>query len=170
MNHTGMSAADLNHALDSTLIVARNELKYVAEVECDYGPLPPVVCNLGDLNQVFLNLLINAAHAIADVVKKTGEKGRIKVRTRQEGTWVELSISDTGTGIPREIREKVFDPFFTTKEVGKGTGQGLAIARSIVVTKHGGTLTFHTEAGRGTTFYVRLPVNGKLAPQEVASC
>jgi len=170
VNHKGMSTADLNHALQSTLIVARNELKYVADVDCDYGKLSPVICNLGDLNQVFLNLLINAAHAIGDVVKQSGQKGRIKVSTRQEGAWVELTISDTGTGIPEEIRDKVFDPFFTTKEVGKGTGQGLAIARSIIVTKHGGTLTFDTRVGSGTTFYVRLPVNGKPAVQEVVTC
>lgn len=170
VNHKGMSAADLNQALQSTLTVARNELKYVANIECEYGEISPVVCNLGDLNQVFLNLLVNAAHAIGDVVKQTGEKGRITVRTRQEGTWVELSISDTGTGIPEEIREKIFDPFFTTKEVGRGTGQGLAIARSIVVTKHGGMLTFDTQVGRGTTFYVRLPVHGKVAAQELVAC
>jgi signal transduction histidine kinase len=171
VNHnTGMSAADLNQALQSTLIVARNELKYVADVDCDYGKLPPVVCNLGDLNQVFLNLLINAAHAIGDVVKQTGQKGRISVRTRLQGSWVELAVSDTGTGIPTEIRDKVFDPFFTTKEVGKGTGQGLAIARSIIVTRHGGTLTFDTELGCGTTFYVRLPVDGKVAAHEAVSC
>jgi PAS domain S-box-containing protein len=163
-SHVDQSAqktpADLNKALESTLIVARNELKYVADVEEEYGSLVPVVCHLGDLNQVFLNLLVNAAHAIADVVKGTSQKGRIGVRSWQDGDWVEVSISDSGTGIPEGIREKVFDPFFTTKEVGKGTGQGLALARAIVVEKHGGTLTFQTEMGKGTTFHVRLPVQG----------
>jgi PAS domain S-box-containing protein len=151
--------ADLNKALESTLVVARNELKYVANVKTEFGELPPVSCHLGDLNQVFLNLLVNAAHAISDVVKDSGEKGWITVRTWQESDTVVIAISDTGTGIPEGIRMKVFDPFFTTKIVGKGTGQGLAIARSIVVDKHGGTLTFETEAGKGTTFYIRLHVN-----------
>jgi signal transduction histidine kinase len=168
VDHRHMAAADLNQAIQSTLIVARNELKYVADVECDYGKLPAVICSIGDLNQVFLNLLVNAAHAISDVVKHTGLKGRIEVRTRHEGTVVEVSISDSGTGIPEEIRDKVFDPFFTTKEVGKGTGQGLAIARSIVVGKHGGTMTFETKLGHGTTFCVRIPVNGIISNQRSA--
>lgn len=158
--------ADLNKALESTLIVARSELKYVAEVETEYGTLPPVICHAGDLNQVFLNLLINAAHAIADVVKDTGDKGLIVIRTKQVEDFVEISISDTGGGIPATVREKIFDPFFTTKEVGKGTGQGLTLARAIVVEKHGGTLTFDTEVGRGTTFYVRLPVSDTREPRE----
>ena len=152
------TAADLNRAVESTLIVARNELKYVAEIETHYGDLPPVICHLGDLNQVLLNLLINAAHAIGDVVRGTGTKGRIEVRTSLAGDWVEIAVSDTGTGIPEVIQDKIFDPFFTTKEVGKGTGQGLALARAVVVEKHAGTLTFETEPGKGTTFYVRLPM------------
>lgn len=163
------SAADLNKAIDSTLIVARNELKYVADLDLDLGPLPPVFCHLGDLNQVVLNLLINAAHAIADVVKDSTRKGLITVRTRQFDDWVEIAISDTGTGIPEPIRDKIFDPFFTTKEVGKGTGQGLALARAIIVEKHGGTLTFDTELGKGTTFYVRLPVAGTPEPREAVT-
>jgi PAS domain S-box-containing protein len=161
--------ADLNKSLESTLVVARAELKYVADVSEDYGELPPVLCCIGDLNQVFLNLLINAAHAIGDVMKKTGNKGRIVVKTRQEDDWAEVSISDTGTGIPEAAREKIFDPFFTTKEVGKGTGQGLTLARAIVVEKHGGTLTFDTEVGKGTTFHVRLPVNGVRDRQEAVA-
>jgi PAS domain S-box-containing protein len=157
------AAADLNKALESTLIVARNELKYVADVEAHYGDLPPVLCHLGDLNQVFLNLLINAAHAIGDVVKGTPKKGRIEVTTHHDGDWIEVAISDTGTGIPEAVRDKIFDPFFTTKEVGKGTGQGLALARAIIVEKHGGMLTFDTEIGKGTTFCIRLPVSGATA-------
>jgi two-component system, NtrC family, sensor kinase len=152
------TAADLNRALESTLVVARNELKYVAEVETEFGEIPPVVCNLGDLNQVFLNLLVNAAHAIRDVVEDTGNKGTIRVRTWQEGDQVVVGISDTGAGIPEEIREKIFEPFFTTKEVGKGTGQGLTLARSVVVERHGGSLTFESEVGKGSTFFVRLPM------------
>jgi PAS domain S-box-containing protein len=163
------SAADLNKAIESTLIVARNELKYVADVDVDLGPLPPVLCHLGDLNQVVLNLLINAAHAIEEVVGDSTRKGRITVRTRQFDDRVEIAISDTGTGIPEAIRDKIFDPFFTTKHVGKGTGQGLALARAIVVEKHGGTLTFETEMGKGTTFHVRLPLSGIPEPREAVA-
>ncbi len=159
--------ADLNKAIESTLIVARNEVKYVADVETQLGALPPIHCHLGDLNQVFLNLFVNAAHAIGDVVKNSGEKGRITVRTWQDGDCVVVSIADTGTGIPERVRAKVFDPFFTTKEVGRGTGQGLALARAIVVDKHGGTLSFETKMGEGTTFFVRLPANGVPATREV---
>ncbi|MGA7915590.1 MAG: ATP-binding protein [Candidatus Acidiferrales bacterium] len=159
--------ADLNKAIESTLIVARNEVKYVADVDTDFGALPPVHCHLGDLNQVFLNLFVNAAHAIGDVVKDTGAKGRITVRTWLDGDSVVVSVADSGTGIPERVRGKVFDPFFTTKEVGKGTGQGLALARAIVVDKHGGTLSFETKMGEGTTFFVRLPANGVPANREV---
>lgn len=161
-----MAAADLNRALLSTLTVARNELKYVADVETEFGELPPVVCNIGDLNQVFLNLLVNAAHAIADVVKGTGGKGKIRVQTVSEGSTVLVTIADTGCGIPETNRNKVFDPFFTTKEVGRGTGQGLAIARSVVVDRHQGALTFDSEVGRGTTFYVRLPLHPGVAGRD----
>lgn len=160
-------AADLNKAIESTLIVSRNETKYVAEVETDLGVLPPVSCHLGDLNQVFLNLFVNAAHAIGDVMKVTGEKGLIIVRTREDGDSVVVTVQDSGTGVPEGVRGKIFDPFFTTKEVGKGSGQGLALARAIVVEKHGGTLTFETEMGQGTTFCVRLPTHGVAAPKEV---
>jgi PAS domain S-box-containing protein len=160
------AAADLNKALLSTLTVARNELKYVAEVETDFGDLPLVVCNISDLNQVFLNLLVNAAHAIGEVVKGSGEKGKIRVRTVAEGKTVLITITDTGCGIPEDIRSKVFDPFFTTKEVGLGTGQGLAIARSVVVERHKGSLTFESEEGKGTTFYIRLPVESGERSEE----
>ena len=152
------AAADLNKALLSTLTVARNELKYVADVETHFGELPLVVCNISDLNQVFLNLLVNAAHAIGEVVKGTGKKGKIRVRTVAEGKTVLISIADTGCGIPEGTRNRIFDPFFTTKEVGQGTGQGLAIARSVVVERHKGSLTFESEVGKGTTFCIRLPV------------
>ncbi len=160
----GMVPARLNEALLSTLTVARNELKYVADVETDLGELPLVVCSLSDLNQVFLNLLVNAAHAIGDVVRGTDKRGKICVHTSTEGSMVLISISDTGAGIPEGIRNHIFDPFFTTKEVGRGTGQGLAIARSVIVDRHKGTLTFESEVGRGTTFYIRLPVAGSEAP------
>jgi signal transduction histidine kinase/HAMP domain-containing protein len=151
-------SADLNQAIRSTLVVAHNEYKYVAELDTQLADLPLVQCYLGEFNQVILNLLVNASHAISDVVKDSGSLGKITVRSRLDGDEVEISIADTGMGIPEAVRAKIFDPFFTTKEVGKGTGQGLAIARSVIVNKHGGTLRFETECGKGTTFYIRLPV------------
>lgn len=149
--------ADLTKALRNTLTVARNELKYVADVETDFGELPLVVCSVGDLNQVFLNLLVNAAHAVSDVFQRTGQKGKIRVHTEAQGNQVLISIADNGAGIPENIQDRIFDPFFTTKEVGRGSGQGLAIARA-VVDRHKGSLTFQSEVGRGTTFFLSLPV------------
>jgi signal transduction histidine kinase len=152
---------DLNHALTSTLTIARNEYKYVADLETDLVELPNVLCHAGEVNQVILNVLVNAAHAIGDRVKGTEQRGRIVLRTRVEGDSVSISISDTGGGIPLAAQSRIFDPFFTTKEVGKGTGQGLAIARSVIVDKHGGQLTFETEIGKGTTFHIRLPIRAR---------
>ena len=163
---------DLNHAINSTITVARNEWKYVAEVDTDFDPsLPLIPCLPGEFNQVILNLIINAAHAIDDANRKTGqEKGRIKIQTLNSPGWAEIRIQDTGSGIPEEIRSRVFDPFFTTKEIGKGTGQGLAIARSVVVDKHGGSIHFESKEGKGTTFIIRLPLDGKaLVPKAVAA-
>jgi signal transduction histidine kinase len=158
--------ADINRAIESTLIVGRNEFKYIADVETHFEDLPPVICHLGDLNQVFLNLIVNAAHAIQESVKDTSARGKIGVHTRLDGDWAEISISDSGAGIPEEARDKIFDPFFTTKAVGKGTGQGLALARAVVVEKHCGTLHFVTEMGKGTTFYIRLPLHGAAVREE----
>jgi PAS domain S-box-containing protein len=153
------TATDLNKAIESTITVARNEWKYVSDVVKEFDEqLPPVVCYPGDINQVVLNLLVNAAHAIKERLKD-GQKGQITVRTRMAGELVEISVSDTGSGIPEAIRNRVFDPFFTTKEVGKGTGQGLALAYTVVVKKHGGKIWFETEAGKGTTFFITLPVS-----------
>jgi signal transduction histidine kinase len=154
---------DLNRAIESTLMIAAHECKYVADVHIELAALPPVRCNGGEINQAILNLVINAAHAIRDVVRQTGARGRIDVRTRRDGSEVEIAIRDTGTGIPAAIRDKIYDPFFTTKEVGRGTGQGLAIARSVVIDKHGGSLRFETELGTGTTFFIRLPVDAGAA-------
>jgi PAS domain S-box-containing protein len=156
------SPADLNRALQTTLTIAKNEYKYVADAETDFAELPPVMCHAGDLNQVFLNLIVNAAHAIVELLGRSGARGRITVRTAMEGTYARIDISDTGCGIPEKIWERVFDPFFTTKEVGRGSGQGLAIARSIVVDRHGGTLTFVSQVGHGTTFTIRLPISGAV--------
>jgi signal transduction histidine kinase len=163
--------ADLNQAIRSTLVIAHNEYKYVAELDVEYGILPPVRCHVGEINQVILNLLVNASHAMADVVKESGHLGKLTIRTRLVGDEVEISIADTGTGIPVAARDKVFDPFFTTKEIGMGTGQGLAIARSVIVKKHGGTLRFETASGVGTTFFIRLPVEptSTLAASQAAA-
>lgn len=154
-------AVDLNKAIDSTIIVARNEWKYVAELVTDFDPtLPLVPCFPGAFNQVILNIIVNAAHALTDVVGDGAQgKGTITVSTGWEQGWAEICIADTGAGIPAAIQEKIFDPFFTTKGVGKGTGQGLAIAHDVVVKKHGGTLTFESAEGRGTTFIIRLPLH-----------
>jgi two-component system, NtrC family, sensor kinase len=150
--------------------VASSEYKYVAELETDFGDLPPVLCNGGDLKQVFLNLIVNAAHAIEEA--RSGEedaRGTIRIRTRAAGDHALISIADTGCGIPADVADRIFDPFFTTKEVGRGTGQGLAIARTFVVERHGGSLTFETAPGEGTTFHVRLPIGGGRLPAQVAA-
>ncbi len=159
-------ALDVNRAISSTVTVGRNEWKYVAEVETDFDPTLPVIQALpGELNQVLLNIIVNAAHAIAEKNEKgcpdaaAGLDGRIRIATRRAGESVEIRISDTGCGIPREIREKIFDPFFTTKGVGKGTGQGLAIAHDVVVNKHGGSIAIEDAPGGGTTFVLRLPID-----------
>jgi PAS domain S-box-containing protein len=154
------AAVNLNKAIESTVTVARNEWKYVADLHTNLDPsLPPVPCLVGEFNQVVLNIIVNATHAIADAVKGTGGKGTITICTSRVGDFVEVRIADTGMGIPESIRHKIFDPFFTTKEVGKGTGQGLAIARSVVVGRHGGTIAVDSKVGKGTTFLIRLPLN-----------
>jgi signal transduction histidine kinase len=160
-DHRKNAPADLNRALQNTLIVARNAYSSVADVATELGDLPPVMCYLSDLNQAFLSLVVNAAQAIADVVGSSGDRGRILVRSAREGDFVRVEVHDTGCGIPDAIRDRIFDPFFTTKEVGSGTGQGLAIAHSVVVDKHGGTLTFDSTVGKGTVFTIRLPIDGR---------
>jgi two-component system, NtrC family, sensor kinase len=154
------SPADLNHALETTLTVARNEYKHAARVKTQFGELPPVVCNVGELNQVFLNLIVNAAHAIQDA-GRDAVSGCISITTQSTAQWAEITIADNGCGIAPENLEKIFDPFFTTKAVGRGTGQGLALARSIVQDRHGGRLDVETALGIGTRFVVRLPVHGR---------
>ena len=152
---------DLNNAIRSTVTVARNEWKYHSDLilELDDNlPMVPVIPS--DFNQVILNLVVNAAHAVSDKVKDSGKKGTIRISTRQETDEVVIEVTDTGCGIPEEIRDKVFDPFFTTKPPGRGTGQGLAICHAAVVERHGGSITFTSEVGVGTTFIVRLPING----------
>ena len=157
-----MTPVDINRAIESTALVSKNEWKYVADLTTDLEPgLPPVPCLAGEVNQVILNLIVNAAHAITDVVRGTGGKGTIRVSTRRCGEWVEIRVSDTGTGIPEAIQPRIFDPFFTTKEVGKGTGQGLSIAHSVIVQKHRGGIKFETQVGVGTTFVIRLPLEAR---------
>lgn len=161
-SHPGTSAkvmVDINHALDSTITVSRNVWKHVAQVEKDFGSLVPVLCHAGELNQVFLNLIVNAAHAIEGSGKPV--PGRITIVTRHVGGHVMISVADTGTGVPESIRDRIFDPFFTTKEIGKGTGQGLAICRDVVVSKHGGSLEVGGADGEGAVFVVRLPIDAE---------
>lgn len=160
-DHHEMQPADLNRALQSTLAVAQSEYKDWADLELTLGELPPVVCHLGEINQAVLNLVVNAAHALEDAAGAGAARGVLSVRTFCEGAMAVIAIGDTGPGIAAEIRDKVFDPFFTTKAVGRGTGQGLAIARTVVVDKHQGQLTFVTEPGKGTVFEIRLPILGR---------
>jgi signal transduction histidine kinase len=151
---------DLHHAIESTLTVCHSEWKYVADLVTEFDPqLPSVPVLPGEFNQVILNLIINAAHAIADTLAAGGKgKGTLTISTHASADSVEVRIRDSGTGIPEKARERIFTPFFTTKGVGKGTGQGLAIAHSVIVDKHGGTIHFETETGKGTCFVIRLPL------------
>ncbi len=154
---------DINRAIESTVLVSKSEWKLLAELTTDFDrELPPVPCLAGEFNQVILNLIVNAAHAIGDVVKDSGGMGRIRITTRRDGDAVEIRVSDTGCGIPKANQPKVFDPFFTTKAVGKGTGQGLAIAYGVIVQKHDGTIQVESEPGSGTTFIIRLPLVQEL--------
>jgi len=154
--------ADLNSIIETTILISQNEWKYVSEITTDLAKgIPSVSCFADELGQVVLNLIVNAAHAIGERLSATpgNHKGEIHISTRASGSFVEMRIKDTGSGIPMEIRDKVFDPFFTTKEVGRGTGQGLAISYNVIVEKHGGTISFETVEDKGTTFIVRLPLS-----------
>jgi PAS domain S-box-containing protein len=150
--------ADINEAVRNTMAVAYNEVKHVAKVSLDLGEMPPVMCHIGDINQVLLNLIVNAAHAVGDVVRTSHAKGRITVRTLHEGNDCVIEVADTGAGIPVGIADRIFEPFFTTKEVGVGTGQGLALAYSLIHDRHQGSINFVSDAMAGTTFTVRIPV------------
>ena len=159
---------NINSLIENTLIVSRNEWKYVATLNTDLDPdLPFIMGNQGKLSQVFLNLVINAAHAISgeggDI---SAEEGVISIKTCREDNDIVVRISDTGPGVPETIREKIFDPFFTTKEVGKGTGQGLAISHSVIVSEHGGSLILEQTNGEGATFVIRLPLVEKVKQLE----
>lgn len=158
----GQAEADLNEALRATITVARNQFRYIADAHLDLGELPPVVCNIGDLNQVFLNMVINAA----DAIEEKGEHGQITVRTATDGDDAVITIADTGTGIPESLRRQIFEPFFTTKSVGHGTGQGLALVRG-VIERHAGSIALDSEPGVGSTFTIRLPIQGRPSETEV---
>jgi PAS domain S-box-containing protein len=158
-------AVDLNKAIENTVAVSRNEWKHVADLEVNLAAdLPPVMCLPGEMNQVLLNLIVNAAHAIG--ARNSMQKGRIMVSTQRRGGFVDIVVEDDGIGMSEAVRERIFDPFFTTKAVGKGTGQGLAICRDVVVTKHSGKISVDTWEGKGTTFLIRLPINGVSGPEE----
>jgi signal transduction histidine kinase len=163
-----MVLADLNRGLNSTLIVARSEYKHVADLELDLGDVPLIPCHAGELNQVFLNLIVNAAHAVGARHAESGGRGKIRISTRVDHDHVVIDVADDGCGIPQEKQARIFEPFFTTKPVGQGTGQGLAIARAIVVDKHKGTMTFESKAGEGTTFRVRIPLRCEDGTHAVA--
>ncbi len=150
-----IGSTDLNQALGTTLVVARNEYRHVADVKLELGDIPPVDCRRAEINKVFLNLIVNAAHAME--AKGPGTRGTLTIRTSSDGARVWIDIADSGCGISPAVVPRIFDPFFTTKAVGKGSGQGLAIARS-VVTGHGGELTVRSKVGHGTTFTIMLPV------------
>lgn len=164
-SHPGLmekKKVDMGKAIRNTVMVTRNMWKYVSDVETDLDDtLTRVPCRLGEINQVILNLIVNAADAIAETVGDgTSPKGTIRIQTRRIESWAEIRVSDTGPGIPPHIRKQIFNPFFTTKPVGKGTGQGLAIAASVIA-NHGGILDFETSQGAGTTFIIRLPLESK---------
>ena len=150
---------DINQAIESTVTVSRNEWKFVADIELDLAPeSPKVPCLPGELNQAVLNIVINASHAIRDTVED-GEKGVIRISTRSTESGVEIRISDTGPGIPADVRKKMFEPFFTTKDVGQGTGQGLSVVHAVIVEKHAGEIDVETEIGKGTTFTLKIPMS-----------
>jgi signal transduction histidine kinase len=161
---------DLNHAISNTITVATNEWKYVAKVETQLDeslPLVPVVP--GEFNQVILNIVVNAAHAIGETRSQHPTRiGNIRIVTRRLPDWAEIIISDDGCGMPKTIHDKIFDPFFTTKPVGKGTGQGLAIAHNVIVKHHRGTIAVKSEVGMGTTFTIRVPLQAKLSSESAA--
>jgi len=159
-DHPSQTASDLNRAIQNTVTVTSNEYKYVADAKLDLGTLPPVTCHLGEINQAVLNIIVNAAHAIEDAHRGRGTRGVIAIATRVDGRDAVVTITDNGCGIPPAVVDKIFDPFFTTKEIGRGSGQGLAIARAVIVDKHQGRLDVASQVGQGTTFTIRLPITG----------
>ncbi|MDF1643545.1 MAG: PAS domain S-box protein [Pseudomonadales bacterium] len=159
-----VSMLDINKSIENTLMVARNEYKYIADIELEFGELPLVECHAGELNQVFLNLIVNAAHAIEE---KGEQRGTIRITTSvPEAGYIEVSITDNGCGIPEAIQQKVYDPFFTTKEVGKGTGQGLNLAFQTIERQHKGRIYLDSHEGEGTQFRLKIPEKMQMDPSE----
>ncbi len=163
--------ADLNRSIASTVEVCRSRWKYVANLELDLAPdLPEVPCLVAEINQVVLNLVVNAADAISEKLGPNSDRmGRIRVSTRSVDGWAEIRVLDDGPGIPETVRRRMFEPFFTTKPVGKGTGQGLALSRNVVTARHGGELFFETPDSGGTVFVVRLPLAGPATAAKAAA-
>jgi PAS domain S-box-containing protein len=161
--HERQQDVDLNKLVETTVNLSRSEWKYVAELSLDLDRnLPMVPCQMQEISQVLLNLIINAAHAIIDAARgDSAIKGFIHVGTKLDGDWAEIRIEDSGTGIPPHVQTHIFEPFFTTKPVGMGTGQGLFFARRSIVKNHGGRISFETQAGSGTTFIIKLPLSGR---------
>ena len=150
------------------ITLARNEYKYVADLDTSFGELPPVTCIAGSISQVVLNLVVNAAHAVGDTAKTSGGKGRISVSTHVEGGHAIITVHDNGSGIADAVRPHIFEPFYTTKAVGKGTGQGLALAWAIVSGDHAGAIDVESAPGQGATFRVRLPISGRATTRLTA--
>jgi PAS domain S-box-containing protein len=170
-SHPGMlvkEPTDINQEIEKTITITRNEWKYVAKMETDFDPsLPDVPCFRAELNQVILNMIVNAAHAIAEANgDQSSQTGTIRIQTYHKDSWAKIRISDNGAGIPEDIRHKIFDLFFTTKGPGKGSGQGLAISHSVVVEKHRGTLDLESQEGKGTTFIIGLPLGAEPEDDE----
>ncbi|MBU1699223.1 MAG: PAS domain S-box protein [Candidatus Eisenbacteria bacterium] len=165
-----MQLTDINKSIQSTITVATNHWKYVADLKTDFDPqLTAVPCFPGEINQTVLNLIVNAADALESIRKKDSDgKGLIQISTKFDPPWAEIRVKDTGGGIPKKIQDNIFDPFFTTKEVGKGSGQGLAIAYATIINKHKGSISFETEPGVGTTFIIKLPLQQE-ADDELAA-
>lgn len=163
------AAADIHLAISNTLVVASNRLKHAAEIDLSLESRRCPVCDIGEIQQVFLNLVLNAADAIVEHSGALGKRGKLRIATRDEGPDVVITVADDGAGIPDAIRPRLFEPFFTTKPMGKGTGQGLALSFAIVVDRHGGQLTFDSVRGEGTTFTVRLPAEGRPPVSGVAA-
>jgi len=153
-----MVPTDLNSLIENAVVLSKNEWKYVAELSTDLDPsLPHLDCHPGSWRQLVLNLIVNSAHAIEPVAKASGGSGTILIRTRRTADYLELQVEDSGIGMTAEVQERIFEPFFTTKEVGRGTGQGLAIVYDLVVNKHQGSVACSSEPGRGTVMTLRVP-------------
>ncbi|MBA3582203.1 MAG: PAS domain-containing protein [Gammaproteobacteria bacterium] len=155
--------SDINKSIENTITVSRSEWRDVAEIVTHLDEnLPMVSCYIGEINQTVLNIIVNAAHAIGDTLSGKDISGEITISTQKIGADIEIRIADNGPGMPEAIMKKIFDPFFTTKVVGKGTGQGLSMARNCIVNRHGGDLNVKSEIGKGTEFIIRLPITAEV--------